>query len=93
MPSTITAALRPPASASSSATRRGATARTPGTTRSSEPTGNLDTATGEEIAALLDELHARGRTVVIVTHNEALARRAERVVRLRDGRVLSEERP
>jgi len=58
-----------------------------------EPTGNLDTATGEEIAALLDELHARGRTVVIVTHNEALARRAERVVRLRDGRVLSEERP
>jgi putative ABC transport system ATP-binding protein len=58
-----------------------------------EPTGNLDTATGEEIAALLDELHARGRTVVIVTHNEALARRAERVVRLRDGRILSEERP
>ena len=57
-----------------------------------EPTGNLDTATGEEIASLLDELHARGRTVVIVTHNEALARRAERVVRLRDGRVLSEER-
>jgi putative ABC transport system ATP-binding protein len=58
-----------------------------------EPTGNLDSATGEEIAALLDELHARGRTVVIVTHNETLARRAERVVRLRDGRVESEERP
>jgi putative ABC transport system ATP-binding protein len=58
-----------------------------------EPTGNLDTATGEEIAALLDELHARGGTVVLVTHNEALARRAERVVRLRDGRVESEGRP
>ncbi len=58
-----------------------------------EPTGNLDTATGEEIATLLDELHARGRTVVIVTHNEALARRAERVVRLRDGRIETEERP
>jgi putative ABC transport system ATP-binding protein len=58
-----------------------------------EPTGNLDTATGDEIAALLDELHALGRTVVIVTHNEALAGRAERVVRLRDGRVLSEARP
>jgi len=58
-----------------------------------EPTGNLDSATGEEIAGLLDELHARGRTVVLVTHNEALARRAERVVRLRDGRVESEERP
>jgi putative ABC transport system ATP-binding protein len=58
-----------------------------------EPTGNLDSATGEEIARLLDELHARGRTVVIVTHNEALARRAQRVVRLRDGRVESEEGP
>jgi putative ABC transport system ATP-binding protein len=58
-----------------------------------EPTGNLDSATGEEIAALLDELHARGTTVVIVTHNEALARRAGRVVRLRDGRVEAEERP
>ena len=57
-----------------------------------EPTGNLDTATGEEIAALLDDLHARGRTVVIVTHNESLARRAERVVRLRDGRIEAEER-
>jgi putative ABC transport system ATP-binding protein len=58
-----------------------------------EPTGNLDSATGEEIAALLDELHARGRTVVLVTHNETLARRAQRVVRLRDGRVESEEGP
>jgi putative ABC transport system ATP-binding protein len=56
-----------------------------------EPTGNLDSATGEGIAALLDELHGRGATVVLVTHNESLARRAERVVRLLDGRVLSEE--
>ncbi len=51
-----------------------------------EPTGNLDSATGEEIARLLEELHRGGRTVVLVTHNEALARRASRVVRLRDGR-------
>ena len=57
-----------------------------------EPTGNLDTATGEEIWALLDELNAQGATVVLVTHNEALGRRAERVLRLRDGRVESEER-
>jgi putative ABC transport system ATP-binding protein len=57
-----------------------------------EPTGNLDTATGEEIAALLDELNAHGATVVLVTHNEALGRRARRVLRLRDGRVEGEER-
>ena len=57
-----------------------------------EPTGNLDTSTGEEIARLLDGLHERGSTVVLVTHNEALARRAERVVRLRDGRIEAEER-
>jgi putative ABC transport system ATP-binding protein len=52
-----------------------------------EPTGNLDTATGEEIAALLEELNAEGRTLVVVTHNEALARRSGRILRLRDGRV------
>ena len=57
-----------------------------------EPTGNLDTATGEEIAKLLDELNAQGATVVLVTHNEALGRGARRVLRLRDGRVVSEER-
>jgi putative ABC transport system ATP-binding protein len=57
-----------------------------------EPTGNLDSATGEEIANLLESLHREGRTVVLVTHNEALARRAERLVRLRDGRIESEER-
>jgi putative ABC transport system ATP-binding protein len=57
-----------------------------------EPTGNLDSHTGEEVASLLDELHAEGRTVVLVTHNEALGARAQRVLRLRDGRIESEER-
>ena len=52
-----------------------------------EPTGNLDSATGDEIAGLLEALHGEGRTLVVVTHNEALARRARRVVRLRDGRL------
>jgi putative ABC transport system ATP-binding protein len=52
-----------------------------------EPTGNLDSATGEQIADLLDELHGEGRTVVTVTHNEALARRSQRTIRLRDGRL------
>jgi len=52
-----------------------------------EPTGNLDSSTGEEIATLLDGLHAEGRTIVLVTHNEALGRRALRRVHLRDGRI------
>jgi predicted ABC-type transport system involved in lysophospholipase L1 biosynthesis ATPase subunit len=58
-----------------------------------EPTGNLDTATGDEIAALLDELHGQGSTIVLVTHNEALARRAGRVVTLRDGCIEMEDHP
>ena len=52
-----------------------------------EPTGNLDSATGEEIARLLEDLNRDGRTVVLVTHNDALAQRAGRVLRLRDGAV------
>ena len=57
-----------------------------------EPTGNLDSKTGEEIMALIDELHAGGNTIILVTHEEELARRAARVVRLKDGKVLSDER-
>jgi putative ABC transport system ATP-binding protein len=57
-----------------------------------EPTGNLDSGTGEEVAALLEGVNRDGSTLVLVTHNEALARRVRRVVRLRDGRVESEER-
>jgi len=56
-----------------------------------EPTGNLDSATGEEIAGLLDELHADGHTVVLVTHNERLAKRAPRVIALRDGAIEAPE--
>ncbi len=56
-----------------------------------EPTGNLDTHTGEEILALLEELHRAGHTVVLVTHEEAVARRAGRIVTLVDGRITSDE--
>jgi putative ABC transport system ATP-binding protein len=52
-----------------------------------EPTGNLDTATGVEIADLLWELNRDGRTLLVVTHNEELGARAERRVYLRDGRL------
>jgi ABC-type lipoprotein export system ATPase subunit len=52
-----------------------------------EPTGNLDSATGEEIVAVLGSLSGDGRTVVVVTHDPALAERATRVVSMRDGRL------
>ena len=54
-----------------------------------EPTGNLDTATSDEIMALFSEINAAGNTVIIVTHEEDVARCARRLVRLRDGCVVS----
>jgi putative ABC transport system ATP-binding protein len=55
-----------------------------------EPTGNLDSTTTEEIIALFKQLHAEGQTIIIVTHEEDVAAHAERIVRLRDGHVLSD---
>jgi putative ABC transport system ATP-binding protein len=57
-----------------------------------EPTGNLDSATGEEILAVFDELSRQGHTLIVVTHEVDVAAHAGRVVRLRDGRVESETR-
>ncbi|MEK7314584.1 MAG: ABC transporter ATP-binding protein [Candidatus Eisenbacteria bacterium] len=57
-----------------------------------EPTGNLDTKTGQEIMALLDDIHRKGNTVILVTHEEEVAARAHRVVRLRDGLIESDQR-
>ncbi len=57
-----------------------------------EPTGNLDSVTGGEIFALLDRLHQRGTTVLLVTHNDELAQRAPRAVVLRDGRIERDQR-
>jgi len=57
-----------------------------------EPTGNLDSATGKEILQLLDDLHARGRTIIMVTHDENVARHSDRIVVLADGRVAAEKR-
>jgi putative ABC transport system ATP-binding protein len=56
-----------------------------------EPTGNLDSRTGEEIMALLENLYTSGHTIVVVTHEENIARRARRIVRLRDGLIESDE--
>jgi putative ABC transport system ATP-binding protein len=55
-----------------------------------EPTGNLDTKTSHEIMGLFDDIHAAGNTIVIVTHEEDIARMARRIVRMRDGKVESD---
>jgi putative ABC transport system ATP-binding protein len=58
-----------------------------------EPTGNLDSRTGEEVLEVLEELVAEGRTLVLVTHDAAIAKRADRVVELEDGRIAGEGGP
>jgi len=55
-----------------------------------EPTGNLDTKTSYDIMALFDDLHSKGNTIIMVTHEEDIARYARRIVRLRDGLVESD---
>ncbi len=58
-----------------------------------EPTGNLDSKTGEEIVAIFQELHRRGNTIIMVTHNQELANLSQRVIYLKDGEIIREEKP
>ena len=69
-----------------------ALANRPGLLLADEPTGELDQATGEQIVQLLDRLHADGTAVVVVTHDPAVAARAHRLLRMRDGRIVDESR-
>ncbi len=55
-----------------------------------EPTGNLDSRTGEEIMAMFDEMHGEGQTIIIVTHEDHIAAHAVRTIRLRDGKIESD---
>jgi putative ABC transport system ATP-binding protein len=55
-----------------------------------EPTGNLDSKTGVEIMALFEDLYEQGNTLIVVTHEESIARHARRIVRLRDGLIESD---
>lgn len=56
-----------------------------------EPTGNLDSKTSEDIMALLTELHSQGQTIIMVTHEDDIAEYAQRVIRMKDGKVISME--
>jgi putative ABC transport system ATP-binding protein len=55
-----------------------------------EPTGNLDSSTGESILVVIDQLHAAGLTIVLVTHDDRVAERSQRIIRLSDGLLISD---
>ncbi len=57
-----------------------------------EPTGNLDTTTGDEIMQIFEELHHQGNTIILVTHEEYIAEHALRIIRLRDGKIERDEK-
>ena len=57
-----------------------------------EPTGNLDSKTSDEIMSLMVQIHKAGNTIVLVTHEESIARYAHRIIRLMDGKILSDEK-
>ncbi len=56
-----------------------------------EPTGNLDSKTGEEIMQLFEQLHSAGHTIILVTHEEYIAKHSKRIIRLLDGRIVSDQ--
>lgn len=65
-----------------------ALAGTPSVILADEPTGALDSRTGREVLAMLQELHREGNTIVLITHDNSIARQAQRIIRLEDGRVV-----
>lgn len=65
-----------------------ALANDPGIVLADEPTGNLDTKTGEEIMNLFEELNREGRTIIVVTHDPEISERTNRIIKIRDGKII-----
>jgi putative ABC transport system ATP-binding protein len=70
-----------------------ATITEPAVLLADEPTGNLDQKSGQEVVASLEALHAKGITLIVVTHDPALGDRAVRHIKMVDGRIERDERP
>ena len=56
-----------------------------------EPTGNLDSTSGEEVMKIFKELHRNGRTLVLVTHDTEIARQSDRIIEMKDGRIVADQ--
>ena len=69
---------------------RASFAASPSILLADEPTGNLDSKTGMEIMTIFDELNASGNTILLVTHEDDMARHARRIIRLHDGKIESD---
>lgn len=69
-----------------------AIAQAPPVILADEPTGNLDSGSTKEIMGILKELHGEGRTVILITHDNEIAERARRIIRIRDGRIVEDKR-
>ena len=57
-----------------------------------EPTGNLDSASGRDVMAILHKLHEEGRTIILITHDNGIADEAERIIRIHDGKIIEDRK-